>query len=393
MAKPTIVARIAFASNPFVASPSWTTVTGDLVSCDIRRGRQNELDRMEAGTVVVVLNNMTGDYWPQNTGGANTPNVLPIKRINIQATYGGITYDLFTGYVESYEPLFLAPMSTKTQMVLSGVDLIKNLSRLLLNDGTGYAQQVSGTRVANVLTSLGWLGTTDLDTGQSTIVATGALANINGLDHLFAVQDSEAGIVYIAGDGHPQFEDRHHRVKGTHITSQATFGDGAGDMPYHGINISYDDQLIYNDIRMTRVGGIEQTSSDATSQTTYGARSLAKSQLLMTSDNDALAYAQYLKTRYKDPFLRVKSITIKPEADEANLYPKVLGYDISTRIHLHLSQAMINEDYFIEGVSQHYAQGEPWVTTWELSKAASYQYWQLGVAGFGELGTKTYLYF
>lgn len=393
MSKPTIVCRIAFASNPFVASPSWNDVTNDLVAFGIRRGRQNELDRMEAGTAIVVLNNISGNYWPGNTGGTYYPNVLPLKRINIRATYGATTYDLYTGYIESYEPIFRSNVSTKTQMVLSCVDIIKCLSRLLLNDATGYSQELSGTRVDNVLTDLGWLGTTDTDTGQGTMIATGAIANINALDHLFNVQDSEAGIIYVAGDGDIQFEDRHHRVKGVHTVSQATFGAGAGDMKYHGLSVSYDDQLIYNDIRIKREGGIEQTSSDATSQTTYGVRSLAKTGLLMTNDNDALAYADYLKTRYKTPFFRVKSITIKPEADEANLYPKALGYDISTRVTLQIDQPMVDEDYFIESVAHRYSLDEPWQTTWELSKASSYQYWQLGTAGFSELGQTTYLHF
>jgi hypothetical protein len=392
MAKPTIVVRVAFASNPFDAVPAWTTITDDVIEFNIRRGRQNELDRMEAGTADVVVNNLSGNYWTQNTDSIYYPNVLPLKRINIRATYNAITYDLFTGYIESYEPRFVALHSEKTQMVLRCVDIIKSLSRLLLNSA-GYAQELSGTRVTNVLASLGWLGTTDADVGIGTMIVQAA-ANLNAIDHLFQVQDSEAGILYVAGDGHIQFEDRHHRVKGTHIVSQATFGHlGAGDLPYHNIAISYDDQLIYNDTRITRSGGTEQTDSDAASQTTYGKRSLAKTNLLFTTDTEALSYAQYLKTRYKDPFMRVKSITIEPEGDEVGLYPKALGYDISTRITLKLTQAMINNEYFIESVSHRCSGNGPWQTTWELSRADMYQYWQLGVAGFSEIGQTTRLYF
>ncbi len=44
-----IVVRIAFASDAFTGSPSWTDVSSYLVSYSLKRGRQNELDRMEAG--------------------------------------------------------------------------------------------------------------------------------------------------------------------------------------------------------------------------------------------------------------------------------------------------------------------------------------------------------
>lgn len=387
--RPTVTCRIAFASDPFDAVPVWDDVSSDVVSADITRGRNSELDRMEAGTAVVVLNNESGDYWPKNAAGAYYPDVLPLKRINIRATYNAVTYDLFTGYIESYTPQFKAPFHT--YMVLRCVDLIKSLSRLLLNDAVGYAEELSGTRVDNVLTDLGWLGGTDLDAGIGTMQASGVLENVNALDHLFAVQDSEAGIIYIAGDGDVQFEDRHHRGLGVHVVSQATFGSG-GNHRYHSVVVSYDEQLIYNDVRIHRQGGTEQTATDAASQALYGPRSLAKTQLLFTTDNESLAYAQHLSNRYKDPHLTVNSMVVEPEADEPNLYPFCLGFDISTRITVRIDQASIDEDYFIEGVKHHYGSG-PWRTTWQLSQTELYQYWILGVAGHSELGSTTVLTF
>lgn len=386
--RPTVTCRIAFASDPFDAVPVWDDVSSDVVSADITRGRNSELDRMEAGTAVVVLNNESGDYWPKNAAGAYYPDVLPLKRINIRATYNAVTYDLFTGYIESYTPQFKAPFHT--YMVLRCVDLIKSLSRLLLNDAVGYAEELSGTRVDNVLTDLGWLGGTDLDAGIGTMQASGVLENVNALDHLFAVQDSEAGIIYIAGDGDVQFEDRHHRVLGAHLASQAIFG--TGNHHYHSADVGLDDSFLYNYITIERLGGAVQAALDLASMATYGQRNLAKTQLLFTTDAESLAYAEYLRGRYSDPYLTVKSLIVEPEADEPNLYPFCLGFDISTRITVRIDQASIFHDFFIEGVKHHYG-GGPWRTTWQLSEADLFLYWKLGIPLFGELGMATRLYF
>ena len=69
MSEPTFTVRIAFASDPLDASPSWTTVSG-VRRISISRGRNHELDRMEAGRATVVLDNRSGDFWPDNSGGA-----------------------------------------------------------------------------------------------------------------------------------------------------------------------------------------------------------------------------------------------------------------------------------------------------------------------------------
>ncbi len=107
MAAPTFTCRVAFTNNPFDAAPTWVDVSSDLMKFNTRRGRQWELNRMEAGTSVIRLRNQGGNYWPNNTTGANYPNVLPWKRINIQAIWNAVTYDLYTGYVESWQPGFI----------------------------------------------------------------------------------------------------------------------------------------------------------------------------------------------------------------------------------------------------------------------------------------------
>lgn len=393
MAGATLIVRIAFSSDPFDAAPSWTAVSDDVMELHISRGRMHELNRFESGTATIILKNSHGNYWPNNTGGSYYPNVLPGKRINIRATYNAVTYDIYTGFIESWTPGWLGAQGNAPIVIIRCADLIKNLSRLDLNDGVGYSQELSGTRIGNVLDDLGWpAGARDLDPGQSNMVATGALENENAMSHLLQVQESELGGIFIAGDGDIQFQDRHARLKSPYTVSQAIFGDDTGEQKYRFIEPKYDDEFIYNDLNITRSGGSRQNSADATSQTTYGKRSLSRTGLLLTADTEAKDQADYLKSRFKDVALRVRRLKIYPDADPANLWPKVLDYKISTRITIRLNQASIDEDYHIEGIMHDYdARSSFWAATWDLSSANNQAYWAIGVAGYSEIGETTKL--
>lgn len=392
MSTPAPTVRIAFSNNPFDSSVSWDDVSSDVISVNIKKGRQHELGRIETGEATVVLLNTSGNYWPNNSEGDYYPNIKPLKRINIRVTYGGTTYDLYTGFIEEWTPDFILKPIMGPVMEVTCTDLLSCLALLLLNDKTGYSEEASGTRVSNVLDDLGWpAGDREISTGQSDMQATGILENVNALDHLFTVQESEAGLLWVAGDGIVIYQDRHARLKAPYITPQATFGDDPGEMKYHELTLSYGNEYILNDIRITREGGTEQVASDATSQTNYGKRSLSRTGLLMISDYESLSQAQYLLSRYKDPLLRVKDITIRAGADEANLYPKVFGYDISTRITVRLNQASLDEDYHIESVEQSWraTDAHGWETKWELTNADMQAYWLIEIEGFSEIGETT----
>lgn len=386
---PVLHVEVAFATAPFAATPVWTDIADDVLEIHTRRGRQHELDRIEAGIAVVVVKNTDNNYWPDNASSPYYPYLLPGRRLRIRAEWRGVFYPVYTGFVENWAPSWRAPAAKVPIINLNCSDLIKNLSRFELNIA-GYAQEKSDVRVGNVLDEVGWpAADRDLDTGQSNMIATGAVADIKAQAHLLKVQESELGIMFPAPDGDVQFQDRHARLKAPYITSQAIFGDDSGEKKYSGLEPRQDDQFIFNDIRLTRVGGTQQSAEDATSKIAYGHRTLSRTGLLVTVDTETLAQAQYLRSKHKDAVLRSRVIQIKPEADRSDLFPKVLTYDISTRITLRLNQASIDKDYHIENVRHDYIRGSSWITRWQLSDATSVKYWAIGVTGFSEIGETT----
>ena len=392
-----IVVRIAFANNVMDLTPTWTDVSTDVISLSVRRGRQHELNRIEAGTARITLLNTSGNYWPKNVTGDYYDNIKPLKRVNIRAVYGGVTYDIYTGFVESWQPDFIMAPIIAPVMVINCVDIQKCLSNLIITDT--FAQELSGVRVGRIINSwLGWpVGLCAFDAGISNMQAQ-TITEANAMAYLYTIQDSEQGLIFQRGTGLIAFQDRYHRITYTKaINSQATFGDdippGGTDLGYTAIYTGLDDLFVYNDIHVTRIGGTTQITTDSTSISKYGTRSYAKTNQLNISDGECLDEANYLKGKFKEPVPRVRSITANAGSEPDTMYPILLALDISYRITVRLQQASILQDYFIESISHDWTQAKPgeWITTYQLSGVSNQTYWSLGDTGFSELGETTVL--
>ena len=362
--------RIAFDTDPLAYPPTWTDVSSDLVNISTKRGRQHQLDRIEAGTANVLLKNIDGNYWPDNAGGDYDPNVKIGKRLNLWAIYDGTIYDIYTGFVRKWNPVWFSQEGNLCPgMQLECVDLQRNLARGKLD--VDYAEEASGIRIGNVLDDAGWNATErDLDAGKEDIQATGAV-QINPMEHLFLVQESELSDFFIRGDGYARYIERGERS----AAISATFG--TGELPIHNPVFPLDDDLLYNEIRLTIEGGTEQSYSDADSILDFGLRTLSRSGLLLTADIAAYILCLYLLARYYEAKMRIKSFTIKPQTPghETELWPLALGLDIGNRIALVWDEASIDGEYFIEDVEQSWDYREGlWETKFQCSDADQYYY-------------------
>ena len=91
----------------FLKSGTWTSVTTtDVIQIDIRRGRTRQNERDQSGISVIVFNNTSGYYDPDNTS-SSSPWVVSGSSIlrdglqmRIMATIGGTSYALYYGYLE-----------------------------------------------------------------------------------------------------------------------------------------------------------------------------------------------------------------------------------------------------------------------------------------------------
>lgn len=126
---PVIKTEVAWGEGIYETAPTWVDIAADLMTLKTKRGRKHELDRIEAGTATVVLNNSSGNYWRNNAAGTYYPNVKPLVPIRLSVAYGGVTYPIWRGMVESFNPDWLSDRGGLSPvMELQCVDLFKLLS-------------------------------------------------------------------------------------------------------------------------------------------------------------------------------------------------------------------------------------------------------------------------
>lgn len=260
-----------------------------------------------------------------------------------------------------------------------------------------WLDQKIGTRMAAVLDMIGWPSADrDLDTGRSSLQSAGDLAGKACLTHLLDVADWDGGYVFVTQDGRVRFDDRHARLRGTALTSQATFaGTPTGsELGFIDVRPSYDPDEVYNRIEIQRENGALCVAEDATSITTYGRRVLSKS-TKVNSDTEAMDRAHWEKIRRKDVLYRIDSITVEPGSDGPR-WLQVLARELGDRITVKLRPtgggAEIADDYHIDHIALTCPErgGMKQLTcTYLLAPAAREKFWALGVTGYSEIGQTT----
>lgn len=258
---------------------------------------------------------------------------------------------------------------------------------------SAWSGETSDERVARAL-DVAQFSATDrnLEAGVAAL-GSAVLSNADVTSHVQQIELAEGGAFFYSADGTATFYNRHHLSTAPGNTSVATFGDGAGENKYSDIVVAYDDTHIINEVRITRAGGIEQVVEDATSLASYLKRSFQRSDVHTESDSDSLYAAEALLARFKDPSVRIESITIQPQRDPENLFPLVLDLDLLDVITVkRRPQALgdpITETVVVEGIS-HTVTPDSWATTLQLGQVPP-AVWILEDPVFGVLGETTRL--
>lgn len=420
--RPTVKVEIAFATDPDSSNPAWEDVSRYVMGFSVRRGRSYELDTIQASTLTLRLDAGDRRFDPSYSFSPYAPNVLPMRKIRVSATWSSTTYYLFTGFVERWPITWDAPKWGS--VTVTAVDAFAALQQATIS-GT-FAQASTGDRIAAVLTAATWaesspaagywtLGTSALGTTTmlsygtpTTVIAAGrtavaeavieVTANTSALAHIQEVVAAERGVFFIDGQGRAVFQDRHDRYGATSIV---TFTDGptsATRLPYQDLHPDFDVDRIVNEVTVTRDGGVAQTASDGRSRTIYFRRSLSLTPPLLT-DAEALDQALFEVTLRKDAALRFDQITVRPEGNMGT-WPYALGLELGDKVTVErtpgsfdaITAETISQQCFVEAV-EHAASPAMWETRFQLSPADRYdQFFALGSAVLADSASATLAY-
>ena len=340
-------------------------VSNITLRASIRRGRNRILNKFEAGSATVVLEDTNGDWVPTNTSSPYYGKLLPLRKIRIWADYNSVRYYLYSGYITSYDTNFQVGVESVSTVTLQCVDAFRLFSNISISTVAGTsAGQTTGARMNNLLDVPSFpLSQRVIDTGDSTVQADpGSERDL--LNALQVIENSEFGGFYIDPEGNATFLSRDTLAQKADQTATDFADDGTG-ISYQTIDFAYDDTLIFNDVTVNREGGIAQTVQDTSSIETYFIHSGKREGLLIESDAESLDQATMILQSRKDAIFRIDSIglNLSDDAETARIVAG-LSLDIFDLVDITKSTpgaGSVTLELFVQGI-QHDITTNTWGT-------------------------------
>lgn len=332
---------------------------------------------------LLALQGTVGDYT--NVGGLKANAASGQKDVDIYSLLDDSDKGIDISRLHVGQSLTIGDDNNSETNTIASIDTVayiltmtNNLTNTYSTGDNAYIKKfpsaLSSVRISDICYEIGWpSGLTDIDTGEITISElVPPTGGTNALLHMQKVAEAEGGLVYQTGQGILTFENLTARQASPLNTSQATFSDESGNK-YIFPKLIDDDSLIYNEARISNksTGLLEQGYIDSDAQDLQGPKDLIISDSLIENESDAFDRCYTLVKRLSSSMVRVEELQIAPDGDPANLFPKVFGYELSTRITLGLTgtrnPAGLLKEYHIEGVSHNWSASTwHWLTSWQL---------------------------
>jgi hypothetical protein len=283
------------------------------------RGRNAQADQFQTGTLSLRIVDQNGDFNPQNPSGPYYNLLTPMRKVQITATYGAVTYPIFSGFITSYTTTTPKNANDVVYTTIQAVDAFRLAQNAQISTVAGTsAGQLSGARINALLDAIDWPASMrDVDAGLTTMQADPGTARTS-LAAMQVVEISEYGALYVDASGSFVFQDRNVTAGSTGATP-TVFNDNGSDISYFNAVWRLDDTLVYNSASVTRTGGTTQTAINQASIDKYFVHSYNQQNLLMQTDAVALDYAQAYVASRAETSIRCDAIQLDLYTDNYNL--------------------------------------------------------------------------
>lgn len=291
------------------------------------RGRNAASDVFQTGTLSLRIVDESGNFNPQNTAGPYYQLLTPMRKVQITATYDGVTYPIFSGFITGYNTVTPRNAGELAYTTITAVDAMRLAQNAQISTVTGAAAgNLSGTRINQILDQIAWPSSMrDVDAGLTTLQADPGTAR-TALAAMQTATTSEYGSVYVNASGSFVFQDRSVTV-GSVANTPTVFNDDGTNIAYSNAIWKLDDTLIFNSASITATGLATQTAINQASIDKYFIHSYNQQNLLMQTTAVALDYARaYVASRAET--------TIRCDLLELDLYTN--NYDLGIKAALGL---------------------------------------------------------
>ena len=296
-----------------------------------------------------------------STTGATETNIVVGKPYTSSAT---ATFNMTSSFVGTLDELTLYATTALTSTQIA--------NHYAIGKGTYLTGNTATQRLDSLLAMADWMSD-----GETFSTATSTVQGIDTqndtlLSALKECETADQGRLFCDRSGLVKFISHNEMaVNSTYNTSQRTFGDGTGELPYLDLEFTFNDQLIYNRTIVARREGATAVVNDTTSQGQYFIRTDSLSGLINNTDEQADDIARVRLATYKEPQLRIDQMTFSPRR-LTSMYAATITDDIGTRITVKRRPqgvgSVISKELIVEGIT-HDIGISSWVTTYNLSPA------------------------
>lgn len=302
-------------------------ITDRLVTAQIRRGKSQALDRIDAGVVSVTVDNSDRVFDPLYENGPYFGQLIP--RRSVRVTSNGLP--VFVGFIDDFDIQYEPGVQSVVRIDAS--DALSVLTNAGLEAFTPNSE-LSGARINTVLDlpEVDWpTELRDIDAGNSLMLDADVAEGTAALTYLQLVANSEFGTLFLSKDGKITFRERNSVPN----TPDIVFSDEVVAGIYTGIqfadvNIVYGSENLYNRITLENADIFPEQAfaEDATSQAVYGPRTLSQTGLLIQEPEQLQFLADFFLARYKEPQYRFETVTVVLDTLTTVNQDKVLDLEI-----------------------------------------------------------------
>jgi hypothetical protein len=302
-------------------------ITDRLVTAQIRRGKSQALDRIDAGVVSVTVDNSDRLFDPLYEAGPYFGQLIPRRAVRVTSN----DLPVFVGFVDDFDIQYEPGVQSVVRIDAS--DALSVLTSAGLEEFTPDSE-LSGARINTILDlpEIDWpADLRDIDPGNSTMLDADVSEGTSALTYMQLVANSEFGTLFLSKDGKISFRERNSVPN----IPDLVFSDEVVEGAYTGIqfadvNIVYGSENLYNRISLANADIFpeEAFAEDADSQAIYGPRTLSQSGLLVQEPEQLQFLADFLLARYKEPQYRFETVTVVLDTITAENQDKVLDLEI-----------------------------------------------------------------
>ena len=310
-----------------LGGPRLFDITNRLLTASTTRGKSQALDRIDAGTIDITLDNSDRLFDPLYEAGFYFGQLIPGREVRVSCNDFPVIYGFIDDIDIMYQPNNRSVVSIQSSDALSNLT-INNLPAVTPN------VELSGARVTRILDlpEVAWpADRRSIDVGDSTLSSVAITEGTQTVAYLQLVATSEAGDVFVSKDGKFVFKERNSApgVIDIAFTDEASV-PGFTVIPFADLEVVYGSEQLYNRIVLSnnKVVPDEVLAEDAESQGTYGPRSYSVSGLLNNEAADLQYLADFLLARFKEPQYRFQSLSVVLDVLTEAQQDKVLDLEI-----------------------------------------------------------------